>query len=638
MSAQFQGKHMRWSALSIFGVAILAVVVLAMWQLREPLADRDADQQAQPADVAGPPADDSSLATETIADTPPASPKPAIPDVVAALELVSSQPSPARNEVVLAEEKQKKIWDSEHSTFELETYFGKAMRKAISDRDPEAIANFFVDGASIELIPLSEGESGQAATVAEERAEGSANESSDIAGLATHLIESLKEMQEIQRTKLRVLQLQTEDGAHWDSRFLLKFVGTDAGGRPLVVESHHELELQFTSDDEIKAGRIISSWHDESRSIRQSDQVLMSEVTEQVGLDRLTLPDNWTRPVTSRSQYWFQFGVADFNRDGFPDIAAATITGQPLLLQSDQGQRFDDITDRVRLKESDAEHMHALATWIDYNDDGWPDLLLGNRLYRNVKGQAFLDVTAKSGLEIGHFPMGAAVADYDCDGLNDIYILYQHHAVRSSDDPMPWVGDNKTGVENQLWHNEGGGRFRNVTEEAKAGGGTRHSFAAVWHFLDDDRYPDLYIANDFGQNVHLRNVGDGTFEDVSAEANTADFATSMGVTSGDLNNDGKPELYVANMFSKMGRRIIGGVCADDYPPGIYEQIQGSCAGNRLYTVQGDDETFVEISELAGVNEVGWAYAPTMADFDSDGLLDIYATTGFMSATRGKPDG
>ena len=63
-------------------------------------------------------------------------------------------------------------------------------------------------------------------------------------------------------------------------------------------------------------------------------------------------------------------------------------------------------------------------------------------------------------------------------------------------------------------------------------------------------------ANDFGRNVHLRNCGDGTFEDISKESAIADFATSMGVTSGDVNNDGRPDFYVANMFSKMGRRII----------------------------------------------------------------------------------
>ena len=74
----------------------------------------------------------------------------------------------------------------------------------------------------------------------------------------------------------------------------------------------------------------------------------------------------------------------------------------------------------------------------------------------------------------------------------------------------------------------------------------------------------------------------------------------------DLNNDGKTEIYVANMYSKMGRRIIGQVSDDDYPEGIYPQIQGSCAGNRLYT-RSDDGPFKEIGEKNLIHDVGWAF-------------------------------
>ena len=92
------------------------------------------------------------------------------------------------------------------------------------------------------------------------------------------------------------------------------------------------------------------------------------------------------------------------------------------------------------------------------------------------------------------------------------------------------------------------------------------------------------------------------------------------------------------MYSKMGRRIIAQVAEADYPPGIYEQIQGSCAGNRLYGRAPDGARYDEFSETSGVNEVGWAYGPTMLDVDADGLLDLYATTGFMSFERDEPDG
>jgi hypothetical protein len=622
---------MRWWIFALLGGSLLVFVLWSRQQASD--AEMEASKVASGPGTGLQPSD----ASSAVGDAVSGSHSRSIPETDPSPEADASHQTESIPEVVLAEAKQKRIWDSEHATFELETYFGKAFQKAVRDRDAEAIEAFFIDPASVSLIPDSGGLTDSAATVSETRADASTLEPVDVAGLASQLIQSVAPMKEIQGSKLRVLHLETDDELNWTSRILLEFSGLTSDQQPYLLESQHTLGLTFSSDDDIQAGRIVTAWRDDSRSLRRSDGVLMKEVTKSAGLANLPLPDNWEMSAPQRSQYWFQVAVADFNKDNYPDIAAATISGKPLLLQSEAGKRFVDITDKMRLRSWEREHMESLATWIDFNNDSWPDLLLGNRLYRNVSGKAFLDVTAKSGLRFGHEPMGATVADYDCDGLADLYILYQHDAVQPTT-RMPWVGDSKTGVRNQLWHNEGGGRFRDVTEESNAGGGMRHSFAAVWHFVDDDQYPDLYIANDFGQNVHLRNRGDGTFEDISSEAATADFATSMGVSTGDLNNDGRPELYVANMYSKMGRRIIGNVCNEDYPAGIYDQIQGSCTGNRLYTLQGDSKAFQEISELAGVNEVGWAYAPSMADFDSDGLLDIYATTGFMSAQRGKPDG
>ena len=177
-----------------------------------------------------------------------------------------------------------------------------------------------------------------------------------------------------------------------------------------------------------------------------------------------------------------------------------------------------------------------------------------------------------------------------------------------------------------------------MTLQAGAAAGARKSFAASWFFYDEDAYPDLYIANDFGSNVLLQNRGDGTFKDISESSRASDYATSMGVASGDLDNDGISELYVANMYSKMGRRIIGQVGNEDYPEGIFSQIEGSCAGSRLYRREAGDSFYVDNSLGRRVNTVGWAYGPAFLDVDNDGLLDLYATTGFMSFDRRKPDG
>ncbi len=363
----------------------------------------------------------------------------------------------------------------------------------------------------------------------------------------------------------------------------------------------------------------------------------MEEVTESSQLHRLPLPDNWTMSKQETAlRYSFQFAVEDFDRDGFLDIAIASVRGPTALLKSLGGKQYAVANAAFGIPRMANKAERALACWIDFDNDGFPDLILGDRVYRNREGKKFEEITAASGLEFPRAPMGCAVADYDGDGLSDLYVLYQ--GAGGLDKALPWVGDQISGMPNVLWRNLGGGRFEDVTAKSKASGGMSNSFAATWLYADGDALPDLYVANDFGTNHLLRNRGDGSFEDIAEAAGVADFATSMGVASGDLDNDGSAEIYIANMYSKMGRRIIGQVSEDDYGAGVYAQIKGACAGNRLYRRGKDGGRYSEWSEPWGINDIGWAYAPAMADLDSDGLLDLHATTGFLSFERGKPDG
>jgi hypothetical protein len=540
--------------------------------------------------------------------------------------------------VELAQEKQESIWDAEHIAFEVEFRFGKPFVSALRDGDVGSLPEFFASDCTTSLLGEMDPNDREVSVLQESRRERDPDsaKSHDAVALVTSLVKSLQPLGSIDRIRLRALKVRPDPSRakRWQTRLLLTARGTDQHGRIRSHESEHAVAFEFAEAAKIEHQRVVVDWSVQSETLRDAPRLLMEEVTDAYGLDQLEVRDNWKLPVKQNDLYHFQMAVEDFDRDGFLDIAIASGQRFPILLRSEQGQGFVEVASEMGLRRW--ESSSSLVVWIDYDNDGFPDLLMGDRLYHNEQGKRFEAVRHQGTPEIAFDPMGAAVADYDCDGLPDLYVLYQHDAGDSG--AVPWVGDEKSGMLNHLWRNEGNGTFRNVTTDASASGGNRLSFAASWLFLDDDALPDLYVANDFGENVLLRNTGHGVFADVTRAVGAGDFATSMGVAAGDINNDGSPEIYVANMYSKMGRRILDHVCAEDYPSGIYEQILGSCAGNRLYTRAPGEAKYREASDEMGVNAVGWAYGPAFADFDNNGWLDLYATTGYLSFNRKKPDG
>lgn len=560
-----------------------------------------------------------------------------------AWRLNAPQPqSTGADTVELDPQRQKEIWHNEHITFQIEKRFGTAFLRAVAAKRREVLEHW--------LRPTFRGSRPQGSGSGifkdglSERTLTSADGTADLDGKAfvAHCLNTVERFFRIERKRLRVLKIARESPGsnRYRTEVLFELAGTAPAGGLRQYSSVQN--VVFSIDDGEKLGIVpcLDAWNIEREVWREGKARLFEEITRRVGLDKTDIADNWNCLVDSRVLYRFQIAVEDYDKDGWLDIAVGVRNQRPVLLHSEKGKRFRDVNgveDVLDAPRPETQECY-LAAWVDYDNDGWPDLILGDRLYHNEGGKQFTDVTERSGLRFERECMGIVPGDYDCDGYVDLYVLYHAPKVEGAPRSSPkWVDDDQMGSENRLWRNVGGGRFVDVTDQANAGGGKRHTFAAAWFFYDDDRYPDLYIVNDFGRNVLLRNRGDGTFEDVSADSGAEDFATSMGLATGDIDGDGRTDLYVANMFSKMGRRIIAQVSAADYPPGIYEQICGSCAGNRLY-LNRYPKPFVERSESAGVNQVGWAFAPAVFDLDGDGRLDLYATTGFVSFNRSEPDG
>lgn len=350
------------------------------------------------------------------------------------------------------------------------------------------------------------------------------------------------------------------------------------------------------------------------------------EVAEERGLDRRHLYDNWQQ----REKVTVTGGafLCDYNRDGYLDLLVTDLV-RTTFYQGGPAGRFTDVTARVGL----LPRPGMRATFADLDGDGWEDLVLDGRFYRNQEGRRFVDVTARSNLppQLLAGIMTLVPGDYDRDGLPDLYGTRGGTARASS-----WVGGASAGeIGNVLLHNKGAFRFEDVTEKSGARAAHRSVFTALWLDIDNDLWPDLYVINEFGEGALLVNQRDGTFRERKLVPGPVDFG-SMGVVAGDIDNDGNTDVYVANMYSKAGQRVIGNVRPGIYADPVMAEMKRLVGGSQLYHNLGGYRFELE-GQAFGVSAVGWAYGPALVDVDNDGWLDLYATAGFMSVDRDSPD-
>lgn len=355
--------------------------------------------------------------------------------------------------------------------------------------------------------------------------------------------------------------------------------------------------------------------------------------------------------------------AVDYDDDGWYDIFFAD-GERPRLYRNRGGGSFEDVTEQVGLPAT----MPGVNVGIfaDFDNDGIKDIFFGcftdrSRLFKGVvdpqdsSKRKFVDVTDSSGLVKkgdGDFVVVAAAGDYDNDGHLDLYLGRYLDPRKNLPTTLFFT---RNGEGSALLHNDSKDGRLHFTDVTRAAGITESglSLGVAWADYDNDDDLDIYVANDFGRDALLRNNGDGTFTDVARESGAYDPGYGMAASWGDLDGDGRLDLYVSDVHS--GQRWYGqaatlykylltsarqGTIFSDFP--AYREIYGMVGadwssygdqvvkGNALYLSDGRGQ-FKEVTERARTNPFGWFWGNTTLDYDGDGRLDLYAANGWISS-------
>src|SRR6266487_2045336 len=317
--------------------------------------------------------------------------------------------------------------------------------------------------------------------------------------------------------------------------------------------------------------------------------------------------------------------VADVNNDNWPDLyfTSSRFGAANALYLNQKDGTFRDVAAEagVALLNRPGEGVSMGAVWGDYDNDGFEDLFVYKwgypQLLHNLGNGKFADVTEQSGLRQWMNSNGAVWLDFDRDGLLDLYVtgyfrsdidFWHLRTTRIMQESWEFASN---GGKNLLFKNLGHGRFADVTDSMGVGS-TRWTLAAAAADFNDDGWPDLYLANDYGPEELFLNRAGKRFE--LARAGLEDDSKSgMAVAVGDVYNRGEHDVFVTNISEK----------------GFLFQ------GNNLrINFLKELGRFDEIA-TGVVADAGWAWGAQFGDLNNDGRLDLVVVNGFISADSGR---
>jgi len=300
---------------------------------------------------------------------------------------------------------------------------------------------------------------------------------------------------------------------------------------------------------------------------------------------------------------------ADYNNDGCMDIlvlrGAWEFPVRKSLLRNNCNGTFTDVTREAGLAEPATRTQAAL--WADINNDGLLDLLVGNengpsQLFLNKGDGTFQDISTTSGINKIAFTKGVTAADYDNDGYVDFYVSNLYGG-------------------NFLYHNNHNNTFTEVSQQAGVHQPQSQSFATWFFDYDNDGWPDIFVTSYFfsldetmrsymglptnAETFKLyKNLGNGTFKDVTVEAGLNKINVPMGANFGDVDNDGYPDIYLATGGPEYG-----------------------AMAPKMLLRNRDGKDFVDITASSGTGDLHKGHAVSFADLGNNGVEDLLVSIG-----------
>ncbi len=334
--------------------------------------------------------------------------------------------------------------------------------------------------------------------------------------------------------------------------------------------------------------------------------------------------------------------VADFDQDGLPDVYVPIKTGGSKLYRNLGDWRFEDVTESAGVAPASSwtDKLRGLfvgdnpdedrpwdqgATFADINNDGWLDLYVTcfaapNRLYINQGDGTFAEEAEARGLKIVDGSGVAAFCDFDRDGWLDLYLQTNMLDVQKYPEGRP----------DYLFRNDGEGFYSDVTRQAGISGNTS-GHSATWWDYDEDGWPDLYVANDFSKPDKLyRNLSDGTFVDTLEATVPITPYYSMGADAGDVDNDGRIDFFVSDMaptshekdqrgMALSRARELGKWSDQQTPPQMRNALFLNTGTGRMR----------EGAWMFGIARTDWTWSTRFEDLDNDGYIDLHVTNGMV---------